>query len=165
DDVAETIAEKILKDFDGLDDESALQNAANRIFRKRCGRKSNARGEVLAISKACLSKVLYLEVDKLHCTTRQIEDRIFAGHTASPACYLVERYYKKAPVRGLLLLAAYTILEAGKINPVGIKGLEILTCTEEGIRRLRDDEIASLTALSESLDSQISQSLFPTARL
>jgi hypothetical protein len=163
DDVAETIADRILRESQVLGDGPALRDLAERVYRERYPEifedsppKSNGkRGELLAVSQDRISEILYLEIDALHCITRQIENKIFAGHIVNPSCYLVERYYSKVSVKELVSLAAHTILAAGRINPMGIKGLEIFTCTANGIERIPDPKIESLTQHAEETDQEI----------
>jgi hypothetical protein len=50
---------------------------------------------------------------------------------------------------------------AGKLNPAGIGGLEIVLCGPFGFERLDETEIAALKDRSEALDLVVETSLFP----
>ncbi|MGA8267232.1 MAG: hypothetical protein WB787_05695 [Candidatus Acidiferrales bacterium] len=87
-------------------------------------------------------------------------DQIVFGHRANPARFFLERYYQRLPIAKLLALAAHVVVNAGRINPRGIEGLEIVLCTKEGFHRLSEQETDALTRWSDELDSKIMQQLF-----
>lgn len=162
DDIGETIASALVQNPDRLDVESDLEQFIKDTYRSALNNRSerlklNPRAELLAISRKNLGRALYVEVDTGHCTVRPVQDKIYAGHIKNPGCYFVERYYEKGvlSVAELVPLAAHTVLAAGKLNPLGIEGLEIFTCTNRGIETLPASEVESLSRRAERTDKKI----------
>lgn len=93
----------------------------------------------------------------IHCECSQVMDRCIMGHRANAATFFSEKYYEKLPLKKLIRLAAHIILTGGKINPNGIRGLEIVLCTKDGFDFVPDEEIAALIEWSDALDSEIGQ--------
>jgi hypothetical protein len=87
------------------------------------------------------------------------QEKIIRGHIANPAVFFTERYYEQLPIARLLPLAAHVIVNAGRINPRGIEGLEIVRCTKEGFVSLEAAEIAELMDWSDKMDREIKQLL------
>jgi hypothetical protein len=166
DEIAETIANEMLNHAEILEDEPELQRLAQETYRtnRNDWDRQNLRAELLVISQKHLNKIFYLDVAESHCTVRLVEDKFFIGHAASPACYLTERYYEKASVSGLTSLAAHTILAAGHLHPMGIKGLEIVKCTQEGIFRVPDSAIALLERHEKKNSREFRRLLLATPR-
>jgi hypothetical protein len=164
DNVAEIIAEDIAKTPEVVNDHGALRNLANALYRKvypdvlsspPSGGPSNI-GEILIVTPSNPKTILYLEINERRCVTRAVEDKCFAGDTINPACYFVERFYDaKLSVDNLLLLAAHTILEAGEMSPMTIKGLEIVTYTKTGLNRFTQEQTDFVIARSKRLHSKI----------
>jgi 20S proteasome alpha/beta subunit len=146
DEIADTIASEILNHGEVLEDESELRKLARETYSNSLNDwdKPNLRAELLVVSQRHLNKIFYLEVAESHCTMRRVEDKFFIGRSASPACYLTERYYEKTSVSQLTSLAAHTILAAGHLHPMGIKGLEIVKCTQDGVSRVPESAITLL---------------------
>lgn len=168
DNVAETIADDILKNLKVLSNPGALGDLANASYRSVYpefldGSPSTGTGnigELLIITPARIREILYLEINALRCVTRSIEDKIFAGDVLNTACYFVERFFDaRLRVDSLALLAAHSILEAGELSPMTVKGLEIVTCTKAGLSRFTEDQIDSLIGRSKHLHSQINKIL------
>jgi 20S proteasome alpha/beta subunit len=128
DEIAETIADELLNHSEILEDERGVAKLAQETYHgnRNDWNKQNLRAELLVVSRKHLEAIFYLELTENHCTVRPVEDKFFIGHSMSPACYLTERYYEKASVSELTSLAAHTILAAGHLHPMGIKGLEIV---------------------------------------
>lgn len=144
--VAETIAKEILKHSEMLDDIPALQQLAKETYSKALtdlGGPQPPTAELLVVSQKRIGKFIYLKVAGSQCTVRpEEEEKCFIGFRLNAACYLTERYYDKGcTVAELISLAAHTILAAGHLNPMGIKGLEIVTCTKDGIIRVPESTI------------------------
>jgi 20S proteasome alpha/beta subunit len=75
------------------------------------------------------------------------------------AVFFAERYYTRTSVHELVLLAAHTILQASKLNPASIEGLEIVVCTKEGFKSLSDSKIGVLKKESDNLGRRTGNSL------
>jgi len=67
----------------------------------------------------------------------------------------VENYYRPAPLKKLLPLAASTILLGEHFNPTGVGGLEIAVYTMDKIYKLSPEELAELRQGYEILDENI----------
>lgn len=90
-------------------------------------------------------------------------NRVMAGHKANSAAFFLQRYYRRTCVSNLKLLAAHIILSAIQVSRGYLEGLEIVTCTAEGIKSLPTDEIANLTASSEAIDQAAEKALLRAA--
>ncbi len=82
-------------------------------------------------------------------------DKTFEGDAANAAAYFLVRYYRRAPIKQLLPLAAHCILTAGKLNPVGVEGLRIIVSTLGQTRELETTELLPLIEASETLEAAI----------
>jgi hypothetical protein len=122
-------------------------------------RDSSQDGEVLIVSVYGSRALHTLQLNPKYPKLSQIFDKTVAGLMANTACFFAERYYRNSLVDDLVFLAAHTILQASKLDEKRIKGLEIITCTDNRIRRLPEDRIANLTARSEALDAKIQAGL------
>jgi len=90
--------------------------------------------------------------DKCDCW---LSTKSIRGHIANPAIFFTEKYYEQRPIVQLLPLAAHVIVNAGRINPRGIEGLEIVRCTKGGFDPLKAEEIAELVDWSDKVDDEI----------
>jgi hypothetical protein len=90
----------------------------------------------------------------------QVLSRTVQGDKSNSAGFVLERYLPAEkvllPLSRLLVIAAHTVLMAGKINSSGVAGLEIVLCRPSGFERLGAVEVAQLTAQSAKLDAGIS---------
>lgn len=85
---------------------------------------------------------------------------VINGDRGNPAGFFIERYFQQCkPIQDLVALAAHTILIAGRLNPAGVSGLEIVFCTAKGFERVSEDGIAELIERSGKLDADIAASL------
>ena len=93
----------------------------------------------------------------------RVQDRVCEGDKANPASFIGEAYFPKdyleVPIARLRLLAAHSVLMAGKINPQYIDGLDMAESDRSGFRKLAQSEIASLMALSRDLDTKTREGL------
>lgn len=90
---------------------------------------------------------------------RKMDSIAFAGDNVNPAIFLAERYYKKAPIKSLIPLAAHLILAASALNNGAIGGLEIVFCDESGLHRISNESVQALESWSMATDRKI-ESLF-----
>jgi hypothetical protein len=97
------------------------------------------------------------QVGKPYC--RKINDKAVVGDRVNAAIFWTERYYAAKPIRNLIPLAAHLIVSAGKLNPAGIGGLEIVLCDASGFHRLSDASIRDLELKTNELDERIEASL------
>jgi hypothetical protein len=91
-----------------------------------------------------------------------ISTKVYAGDTANPAIFWIERYYRdmrEVLIANLVPLAAHLIVTAGVLNSAGISGLEIVLCDHAGIHRLPDESIRELERQSKERDKSIGESL------
>jgi hypothetical protein len=102
-----------------------------------------------------------LDVIGLAPTAQRVLNRIINGDWGNAAGFFIERYFpeRRRPIQELRLLAAHTVLVAGRLNPAGVGGLEIVRCSSAGFEKLGEDEIAALTEASMRLDEDIGASL------
>ena len=157
DEIAETIANEMLNHTEILEDDPELLKLAETTYRKkrRDWSKPDLEASLLAVSQKHLGKIFWIEVRKSHCFVRPVYDKRFIGHVQNSACFLTERYYEKGlSVSELTSLGAHTILAAGDFNRLGINGLEIVVCKENGIIRVPDSEITLLEQQEETNSSE-----------
>jgi 20S proteasome alpha/beta subunit len=89
---------------------------------------------------------------------------VTAGDLRNPAQFFIQHYYikrakTKNPVDQLKLLAAHTIIQAGRHNE-RVEGLEMVVCRATAddhiyCERVPDSEIERLTAESKAIDEQL----------
>jgi len=144
---------------------TALESLATRIFADELKRlelieTAPAAGEVILVVARDLNTIYHIKVQK-RAACWQVLDKVVSGHVANPAVYFLERFYQKKMGTGELLpLVAHTILEAGRINPAGIQGLEIVCCSRDGLKPVPEERISELTNLSERVEREIRTLLF-----
>jgi len=121
---------------------------------------------VIPIGNVLTSWVLYVQHDnnpeRRRCSVERVLTHARSGDTANSAIFFVQKYFPghpKLPLRRLLPLAAHAVLMAGKLNPAGVSGLDIVLCTRTGFRRLEEDEINKLVDQSIALDSYTTDNL------
>jgi hypothetical protein len=83
-------------------------------------------------------------------------DKVVQGDSANSAAFFL-RYYRPVSVKGLLPIAAHCILTAGKMNPSGVEGLEIVVATIGETRKLEKQELEVLREASDRLEAAIYQ--------
>jgi hypothetical protein len=115
--------------------------------------------QLLVVQRKDLSKVHVLHMGRDKCLSEPRYDMGIIGHATNTACFFCGKYYRKAPVAALRLLAAHMIITAGKLNPHGIQGLDILTCTTDGFAFATLNETVALEKRSQHIDDQLSQLL------
>jgi len=79
--------------------------------------------------------------------------KLFGGDEASSAIYVAEAFYQEysTSVDRAVAIAAHTVLEAGRLNPSGVSGLDVFVCSELGKRFLSQKEIEGLKDWSEKV--------------
>lgn len=139
-----------------------LENLATAVYEHESSKLGVNYGdsEVLLVTKNDLAKIFRINVKK-ESSCYPALDKAIAGHTANVSVYFIERFYKKLPMAQLILLVAHSILEAGRIHPYGIQGLEIACCSKDGLKPVPDDKISELIGLSNCVESEIRRLLFP----
>jgi hypothetical protein len=165
--ISESLAQIILNDETISDFENqrgAVQSLADRVYKEWFLSDPEPPladcGEILIVSSRTLNQFYSLDINKRHRTLRTITDKKSAGHQTNTACFFVESYYRKINTPELKFLAAHTILSASRLNSVGIKGLQIITCTGSGFLAAAPEEIESLTARSNALDESIRREIY-----
>ncbi len=93
---------------------------------------------------------------------REMIDKSLAGNDLNPVTFFLERFYgsETRALVDLKILAAATILLGGTINPTGVGGLEMLTCSKGNMEMVSLQEIADLKMRVDSLDAAIASLLF-----
>jgi hypothetical protein len=92
---------------------------------------------------------------------------IAIGDASNPAivwCQLYDSILVNAPKRtadDLTFLVAHTMREASRLNPVGIRGMDIVVCRGGVTEWLVPNRIKQLTRQSEELHAMVSNKLFP----
>jgi len=96
---------------------------------------------------------------------RRVLNRQYAGDAGNSAVFFLEKYLVSgvsSPIDSLKFIAAHAVLMAGKLNPAGVEGLEILLCRHgAAFERVPDAELMELAAESDSLDSEMLNRLLP----
>jgi len=85
----------------------------------------------------------------------EVFDYAFAGDRFNGANFWATRYYKRLPIKRLLRLAAVVIFEAYKLNPDGVKGLEIVYWNGTKYHRLSREECRDWETAAKQWDEQI----------
>jgi hypothetical protein len=92
-----------------------------------------------------------------------IDDKRWIGDKWNTAAFVLERYLpmgKLRPIQELKLIAAHAVLMAGKLNPSGVYGLEMMLCPDSGdFEVVNAAEIRELNRKSELLDRDIGKRL------
>jgi hypothetical protein len=132
-----------------------LRTAAQEILNRRgIHGEEYASAEVVVVTIQDEPKAYEINATKERCDCMP-QPKIVKGHIANPALFFTERFYETLPMSALLPLAVHTIMAAGRVNPRGIEGLEVIRCTRDGFEPLSNDEIAGLVKWSEKLDKRI----------
>lgn len=98
-----------------------------------------------------------VNLDSFGLAVNWVLDKTVEGDAANTAVFFLERYYRAAPIKQLLPLAAHCILTAAKLNPTGVEGLEIVVSTLKETRKLEKHELSALKQVSETLEAAIYQ--------
>jgi hypothetical protein len=158
--ISEIVAKRLLANEDRLSSDDCSQWAeqvARDTYSKapdKCGPFRHDSELLIALSRN-VNQFYSLEMwGEERCRWLPRRDKAVAGHKTNMAAFYVQRYYAKVPISNLIFLAAHTILSASKISSA-LKGLEIVTCTANEIKRLPESEIEELIRRSQTLDSQI----------
>jgi len=139
---------------------NSLRTLASEIVNRRgIHGEEYASAEVIVVTNQNEPKTYEITATRDRCDCWR-QDKIVKGHLANPALYFTERYYDRLSIARLLPLAAHVIVNAGRINPRGIEGLEVILCTKEGFETLNAAEIAELVAWSDKADSEIKRLIF-----
>jgi len=162
DDPAATVAENILK-LDTEDDPHCLEEEMRIVFAKATqaldGLAPN--GEIMLLTTKNPKRIQYVQSRNGKCSSHTSLDKMVAGHNTNPATSFIELYYKEGlSVSNLIPLAAHTIVTAGRYNPAGIGGLEIVICTTQGFEFIKEQKIADLMKWAKKLDSEIGRRIF-----
>jgi len=104
-------------------------------------------------------QVAILNGEKEQPICHKIEDKGVAGDINNAAIYWVPRHYEKRPVNQLIPLAAHLVVSSAALNSAMISGLEIVVCSDSGIRRLSSESLDQLTSASSKFDRSILRSL------
>lgn len=158
-----TVAENILKmDSDNID---RMLDEMKTVFGKEVAREMPLpNGEVMLLTTRNPKVILHVECRDGRYSKQPSENKVVSGNHSNPAMSLVELFYdEKCPslsARELIPLAAHTILTAGRYNPAGIGGLEIVICTTQGFELLKKEEITELTGWSKKLDVEFCSRIF-----
>jgi hypothetical protein len=133
-----------------------LRIASNEILSRRgIHGEEYTSAEVVVVTIQNNPKAYEITAARDRCDCFEAPDKIVKGHIANPALFFTERFYQRLPISALLRLAAHTILTAGKINPRGIQGLEIILCTNDGFSPVSISEITDLIEWSDEFDQKI----------
>jgi hypothetical protein len=90
---------------------------------------------------------------------------VISGDELNAAIWFTDRYGPGSrcyPIADYCFLAAHTVLSAGRLNPRGVEGLEIVLCRHGAFERIDDEEIQRLAQRSELLDNGVSQQFRPS---
>jgi hypothetical protein len=168
--IAQGVFDQIKTDADWLYPISKIEEIARQVLgeRKRGDRERND-AQCLIFSLPPRPQLFSLEValvnrleEKPICRT--IKDKAVVGDKVNAAVFWTERYYERKPIRSLIPLAAHLVISAGKLNPAGIGGLEIVLCESSGIHRLSDFCIRDLEENANDLDRSFGLSLASYAK-
>jgi 20S proteasome alpha/beta subunit len=162
DDPAAKVAENIVKLEN--DDPHSLQKEMERIFREQTLGGLMAEGEVMLLTTRESKKIHYVQCRAGAFSSHISVDKMTTGNNTNPATSFLELFYNEnfsnLSIKELVPLAAHAIVIAGRFNPAGIGGLEIVICTSQGFQIVRDEEIAELVKWSKNLDGEIGRKLF-----
>jgi len=171
--ISREVAKRILTDQGIFDLENschrqAIERIASEVYREPFPDlvpPDRRDSEILIVSSRTPFHFNSLEMrNENRCWLTKRYDKAVSGHRPNTATFFLERYYDRtASIGELKLLAAHVILTASRLNPRGIEGMEIVTCTESGLHMVPDKEIEGLTARSEKLDSEIKANLLPNS--
>lgn len=165
--IATIIGRQILKEFNPenrTDFIFPLESLARRVIEERKQNYQYAdllEGQVTLVMQSDLTNFHVLEIFAGEPLCHVSNDKRIMGDKGNAAIYFAQAYYRKASTSELLKLAAQTVVSAGRLNPSGIEGLQILLCTRGGFQFVPEDQIESLTKESEELYWEIEAKIFP----
>jgi hypothetical protein len=98
---------------------------------------------------------------------REMSRLAVAGDNVNAAIFWPEAYYnsspyskQRIPVKDLIPLAAHTVVQANRFNPLSISGLEVVFCDETGLHKLSRESIETLLKVAEEWDKQFGKTIF-----
>jgi len=104
-------------------------------------------GHILAVHKTLNGLRLWFAVVSETPRVNCIQDKVIAGDFRNGASFFAEMYFPKGKplptIEELLPLATHSVLMAGRLNPGGIGGLEIVVFTGSKTHKLTDKEIGT----------------------
>jgi 20S proteasome alpha/beta subunit len=152
--ISQYIARRILREPSVLESKGShlieVEKLAETVYKEQeeqiteDNRHSRIDSWLFMVQRKDLSRFHVLHMDRTKSLSEPRYNMGIIGHATNTACFFAERYYRKAPVDALKLLAAHTILTAGRINPLGIEDLEMLVCTPEKFGSVTLQEISAL---------------------
>jgi hypothetical protein len=89
----------------------------------------------------------------------------YIGDTGNPAVFWTQRYYSAFDIHlrradALTFLVAHSVIEAGRLNPTGIVGLNVLSYARGKFHWLDEPELDRLRERSKELSTLIEEKLF-----
>jgi hypothetical protein len=159
DEIAEAVGLTLLEFNDTSASNEAYRQQLELRSRAAVEGRSDYYGNGMLLIARCAAEDIQLwtlTVSPLDKRARRITDKFCQGDNANTASFFGEAYFPKdhasRPISSMRMLAAHTVLMAGKTNPCYIEGLEILECRKDGFTRLNDKEIADLVKHSATID-------------
>lgn len=145
-----------------------LRKAADDVWASQYGPRYSTPGSHLSLNNAAGTLLLACRGESRiglwsmnygrQISVYPVNDKSHAGDPRSSAVLFAELYYRAhQTIDELILLAAHSVLMAGKLNPTGINGLEIALWrnSESSPQRLSNSEIDELIGLSSDLNEDI----------
>jgi len=142
---------------------AALHELADRIFAQESEKFGVGFGhsEVLLVMARALDRINPVRVQGTSVCF-PIYNKVIAGNTALPSVYFVERFFREGlTMEQLTPLIAHMISDAGRAKDSGVEGLEIVYCSEAGLRPLDRKQISELEEMSKGLETKIINHLMP----
>ncbi len=122
------------------------------------------KGSILLVERTEQNVGLWHVDSTLPCNPQQIQNRKTQGDDGNPAQFFLERYFKEVQkVDRSIVLAAFTVLMAHKLNKNGVDGSEMLVCAPSGFSLVSTEKIIQLRNDFEKFDSAIAANFEPNA--
>lgn len=164
--VAQTIAQQLIHvSWSDLDQES-VRDELCRVADETVRQFQDAvdYSIIRKVMVACHDQLWLLDILPVRSLANIVMDRVVAGDPKNTARHFPNRYADgcyHSPLNRMILLAAHTILAAGRENPHGIDGLEMVVIRRnEAPEFIPKDRIDRLRSASEEITSLIERIVF-----
>jgi hypothetical protein len=161
--IARTILNEILDD-EFLNPFPKMKEIAERLYdENKSPYGDTMTGEVMFLTSRNLRAISQLHMESGNYQAIFSSSRHIGGDAENPATSFVELFHdENLPVAELIPLATYVVVKAAD-ETKGIRGLDILLCTKDGVRLLSEHDIAQYAAHAKELDARITRLFFPGA--
>jgi hypothetical protein len=161
--VARAILEE-MKDEEFVNPIPKIKEIAERLYdANRSPYGDEMKGEVMFLTSKNLKTITQLHMEAGNYQAAFNFSRHIGGDTENPAICFADLFHnERLPVAELIPLAAYVVVKAASESK-GIRGLDLLLCTKDGVKLLEEEQIEEHAARAREIDAEITRLFFPRA--